>query len=439
VSSGYRCGVRAHSLFPVTRGLLIGLDILMAGLVTVAVLQVDPDVAPWVTVVAGLGFGGWYGWGRSTIRVHEAPIAAPRGAWWPAGAWVLGLLVLWVALLLTSTAALWIAFPMMLLQMHVLGPHRGVLAVGVTTLLAVGAGPLERLGTDASIGFILGPVVGAAVAVAVMLGFEALARESEERQRTVVELTEAREHLAAAERDAAIAGERERLAREIHDTLAQGFSAIELLLRAADAGIGVDDARVRGYVDQARRTALDNLGEARRFVRALAPADLDGATLVAALQRVAQRAQDTAASEGAPEALVISVETSGPRRALPIAVEAALVRVAQSALANVVQHSGAGSVAVTLTFLEGEVILDVVDDGCGFDADRQPDRTRPGGFGLVAMSSRALELGGTLVVETAPGDGTAVAVRLPTGDPAGIEPTVHPTVHPTDDELQEAR
>jgi len=55
------------------------------------------------------------------------------------------------------------------------------------------------------------------------------------------------------------------------------------------------------------------------------------------------------------------------------------------------------------------------------------------------MRSRALELGGTLVVETAPGDGIAVAVRLPTGEPAGIEPTVHPTVHPTDDELQEAR
>ncbi|RYV52778.1 sensor histidine kinase [Pengzhenrongella frigida] len=407
----------------------------MAGLISIAVLQADPTVSPWATVLAGGAFGAWYAWGRATIRVLEAPITTPRGAWWPAGAWITGLALLWVVLLVTSTAALWIAFPMMLLQMHVLGPHRGVLAVSATTLLAVGTGLLERAGTDASIGFVLGPVVGAAVAVAVVLGFEALARESEERQRTVEELTEVREHLAAAERDAAVAGERERLAREIHDTLAQGFSAIELLLRAADAGIGVDDTRARGYLDQARRTALDNLGEARRFVRALAPADLDGATLVAALERVARRAQDTAASDGTPEALVVRVQTAGPRRALPIALEAALVRVAQSALANVVQHAGARNAAVTLAFLDDEVILDVVDDGRGFDPDRQPDRSHPGGFGLVAMSSRAHELGGTLAVETAPGDGTAVAVRLPTSDPSGSGRTAPFTA----DDLQEAR
>lgn len=399
----------AHATFPVTRGLLIGLDVLVAALLVTAVLQPDPSVRPWVAVVAALAFGLLYAWGRAAIRIHEQPITTPRGAWWPAGAWVAGLLLLWVALLATSTSALWLAFPLTLLEMHVLGPHRGVLAVVATTVLAVGAGLVERTG-DFSPGLVLGPVVGAAVAVAVMLGLEALARESDERRRTVEDLTAVREHLAAAERDAAVAGERERLAREIHDTLAQGYSAIELLLRSADQSIGTDDDRARRFVEQARETAADNLGEARRFVRALAPADLDGATLVAALERVAERAQDTA------DGLVVRVETSGSRRPLPVALEAALVRVAQSALANVVQHSAARHAVVTLTYLDDEVILDVVDDGRGFDPHVERTSARPGGFGLVAMGSRIQEIGGTLTVESAPGEGTAVAVRLPVAE-----------------------
>ena len=418
MTGGYGDRVPAHATFPVTRGLLIGLDVLVTALLVTAVLQPDPAVSPWLLLVAGMAFGALYAWGRVAIRVHERPISARRGTWWPAGAWVAGLLILWIALLATSTSALWIAFPLTLLEMHVLGPHRGVVAVAVTTLLAIGAGLLDRAGTDVPLGLVLGPLVGAAVAVAVMLGLEALARESDERRRTVEELMAVREHLASAERDAAVAGERVRLAREIHDTLAQGYSAIELLLRSADRCVGTDDARARHLIDQARTTASENLGEARRFVRALTPADLDGATLVAALQRVAERAEATA------DGLRVRVETSGARRALPVALEAALVRVAQSALANVVQHSGAGDAVVTLTYLDEEVILDVVDDGRGFASDE-------GGFGLAAMASRIREIGGTLTVESAPGDGVAVAVRLPVdlrveARPDEVEPQVGP-------------
>ncbi|HWJ85162.1 MAG TPA: sensor histidine kinase [Cellulomonas sp.] len=397
--------MRPHPSAPVTRGLLIALDVLVVALLVTAAVQPSPSVEPWVTITVGVAFGLVYARGRTAIRLDDVPGVTGRGAWWPAGAWMLGLMLIWVALLATSTAGLWIAFPLMLLQMHVLGPHRGTLAVAGTTMLAVGAGLLQKSAADPAIGFVLGPVLGGGVAVGVVLGLEALARESDGRRRTVEELTAVREHLAAAERDAAVAGERERLAREIHDTLAQGYSAIELLLRAADASIGADDELARRYVDQARTTAQENLGEARRFVHALAPADLDGATLVAALQRVAARTQETA--DGG---LRVRVETSGTRRRLPVAVEAALVRVAQSALANVVQHADARTAAVTLTYLDDEVFLDVVDDGRGFAG--RPDPTR--GFGLVAMGSRIQELGGTLTVESAPGDGTAIAVRLPT-------------------------
>lgn len=397
----------------------------MVGLLVVAVLRAVDSIAVWVPLLAAGVFGALYGWGRAKIRVHEAPLDATRGRWWPAGAWITALILTWAVLLHVSTGSVWIAFPLMLLQMHVLGPRRGVLAVVVTTVLAGVDGLLQQAGADTSIGPVLGPAIGAAVAVVVTLGFEALARESQERQRTLDELTQAREEVAAAGREAAIAGERERLAREIHDTLAQGYSAIELLLRAANTSVGSDDTRARSYIDQARRTAQDNLGEARRFVRALAPADLDGSTLVAALHRIAERTQARAVDEasGAPgpsrhttPALTVRVETSGPLRALPLPVETALVRIAQSALANVVQHAGARHATLTLTFLPEEVILDVVDDGFGFDPDQQRDTTRPGGFGLQAMRSRVRELGGSLSVESSPGDGTAIAVRVPAPD-----------------------
>ncbi|MFE7408416.1 sensor histidine kinase, partial [Isoptericola sp. NPDC057559] len=359
--------------------------------------------------------------GRLRERVADRPITAPRGAGWPGGAWMLVLGVLWLALAAAAPGALWVAFPLMLLQMHVLGPHRGVVAVALTALAAVAAwawwsGALV-------VGAVLGPLLGGAVAVGVVLGLEAMVRETQERQRMLAELQATREDLADAERDRAVAAERERLAREIHDTLAQGYSAIELLLRAARARVGSDDDAARAGLDQARDVARENLAEARRFVRDLAPADLagaDGTALTAALRRVAGRV----AERGGP---TVSVTVTGTPRPVGAPVETALLRVAQSALANVAQHAGARAAAVTLSYLDDAVALDVVDDGVGFD----PDATAPdapavqagsGGYGLVAMRSRAAELGGTLSVESAPGRGTALAVELPVapaGEPGG--------------------
>lgn len=402
----------------VTRRLLVGLDVLVAGLVVVAVVRTAGAVPLWTALLTASVFAALYAAGRVTIRVHEAPLDAARGRWWPAGAWIVGLIAVWAVFLQLSPGALWIAFPLMLLQMHVLGPRRGVVAVVVTTVIAAVDGIVLRAPGDLSIAPALGPAVGAAVAVAVTLGLEALVREADARERMLEELARARDEVVAAEQEAAIANERERLAREIHDTLAQGFSAIELLLRAADGTVGADEARARAYIEQARSTARDNLAEARRFVRALAPADLDGASLVAALRRIAARAQAAASSgstaqDGPPVTLTVQVRTSGAPRPLPLQVEAALVRIAQSALANVVQHADARHATLTLEFLPEEVILDVVDDGRGFDVVEQPAPDRDGGFGLAAMRSRAGELGGSLTVETSPGDGTAVAARLP--------------------------
>ena len=404
----------SHPVLATTRVLQVGLDVLVVGLVLFAVGQVlatgGSRGGPVVVVLLGAATLAVYALGRARVRVSARPISEPRGAWWPGGAWMLGLGVLWLALAAVAPGALWVAFPLMLLQMHVLGPHRGVVAVALTAVVAIGAWAWWS-GTLV-VGGVLGPLLGGCVAVGVVLGLEALVRETQERQRMLAELQAVREHLADAERARAVVGERERLAREIHDTLAQGYSAIELLLRAARDRVGVDDDAARAGVDRARDVARENLAEARRFVRDLAPADLSGAggtALAAALRRVADRAAD----RGGP---AVTVTVTGTPRPVGTPVETALLRVAQSALANVAQHARAGTAAVTLSYLDDAVALDVVDDGVGFDPELpQTLGASPGGggFGLVAMRSRARELGGTLSVESAPGRGTALAVELP--------------------------
>ena len=300
--------------------------------------------------------------------------------------------------------------------------------MAATTVIAVAGALHDGL---APLGSIFGPVVGAAVAVAVVRGFEAVVRESQERQAVIAELVRTRSELARAERDQATAAERERLAREIHDTLAQGFSSINLLLRAADRSLADGDVpTAREQIAVARDAAHENLDEARRVVRALAPSGLEATTLIGALERLA--AQSTQRST-----IVWHVSVSGEPRALPLTVEATLLRVAQSAVANVIQHSGATRADLTVTYLDDAVALDVVDDGRGFDPDLPAEGA--GGFGLRAMRSRITELGGTLAVESVPGGhaGTALAVHVPlvetpgeTGDPTGS--AITDTTDPTD-------
>jgi signal transduction histidine kinase len=420
-----------HARVTAARSLRRGIDVLVVALVAVAVVAAWHGVgadgttaarAVVATALAGLLLGV-YAWGA---------VRAPRTG---LSAWVAALGLVWVALLVAEPAGLWLAFPLMFLELHVLSRRSGLVAVAATTLVSVAAA-LAR--GQQPVGSVLGPVLGALVATGVVLGLDAVSRESAERQRVIDELVRARAQAAEAERAEGVAVERERLAREIHDTLAQGFSSVELLLRSADAAIAAGDgARARDLVATARAEAGRNLEEARRVVRALAPPDLDAATLVGALRRVAERASAT----GEPR---VRVDVSGTPQPVPVPVETALLRIAQSALANVAQHAGARDAVLTVTFLDApapraatgsasagtgaEIVLDVVDDGRGFDpatldADAAAEPAGDGGavseqaarrgFGLAAMRSRVRELGGTLVVESSPGRGTAVSVRIP--------------------------
>ncbi|MGJ3509078.1 sensor histidine kinase [Enemella sp. A6] len=383
----------------ITKVLLNGLDVMLIGLVALAVATgAGAGNSPWLMAVLGATFLTVYVVGRVTIRTHAAPLDAPRGKWWPNGAWILLLIVLWAGLLHTSPSGLWVAFPLALLAMHALGPIWGGVAVAVATTMAIVHGLWSA--PQVTLGTVLGPLLGSAVAVTVLLGLEGLARETENRQQLLDELSRARGWLAEAERERAVLGERERLAREIHDTLAQGLSAIDLLLRAAGPQIGEGSARE--LVERAGDTARQNLTEARRFVHALTPADLEHHPLPEAMRRAIEQA-------GGSNGLHAQLRIVGEPRWLPVVTEAAVLRILQSALANVTQHADATTVEATLTYGPNEVSLDVVDDGIGFD----PSQHKPDGFGLRGIRSRVAELGGRVVVVSAPGDGTTVAVTLP--------------------------
>ena len=238
-------------------------------------------------------------------------------------------------------------------------------------------------------------------------------RKNEERVTALEQAREANRQLQASlaenaglhrqlliqAREAGVLDERQRMAREIHDTLAQGLTGIVTQLQAAEQAGG---ERWRQHFTAAIRMARESLTEARRSVDALRPQPLETAGLGEALAGVAE-------GWSALHGVSVQVTTTGTVRALPPEAELALLRAAQEALANVARHAQAGAVALTLSYLDHEVTLDVRDDGRGFG-------TRPGGgFGLTAMRERIEGLSGTVRVRSEPGSGTTISARVPHG------------------------
>ncbi|OIJ26576.1 sensor histidine kinase [Nocardioides luteus] len=235
---------------------------------------------------------------------------------------------------------------------------------------------------------------------------------SQERADTIIRLEHAlaenarlQEQLVAQSRQTGVRDERERLAREIHDTIAQSLAGVVAQLQAAQGS--ADDEDVRRRVTRATEMARTALVEARRSVQDLAPAELADGCLTDALSGLVT-------AWGSDHGATVSFTVVGEARALHTEVEATLLRIAQEALANVAKHSGAARVGVTLTFddvAEGpEVTLDVRDDGAGFEPGLPRKDTS---FGLGVMRDRAERLAGTFTLESAPGSGTAVSARVP--------------------------
>jgi signal transduction histidine kinase len=228
-------------------------------------------------------------------------------------------------------------------------------------------------------------------------------------EATLAENAGLHEQLVTQAREAGILDERQRMAREIHDTLAQGLTGVITQLQAAEQAADDPDGWRRHFA-AASQLARESLSEARRSVDALRPEPLETGRLSDALADVAGR---WSALHGIPA----QVAATGAARPMPAVAEVALLRTAQEALANVAKHAAATRVGVTLSYLENEVALDVRDDGVGFDPDQPANVAsvagRDGGFGLIAMRQRIEDLAGTLQVESEPGGGTAVSACIP--------------------------
>jgi signal transduction histidine kinase len=229
--------------------------------------------------------------------------------------------------------------------------------------------------------------------------------ESQQRAELITELESTRDELAEAHHTAGVMAERERMAREIHDTLAQGMTSIVMLAQAAQVelqrdGVGPAATKLAAIED----TARENLAEARALVAAFTPVALSGATLTEVLRRQAER---FSAETGVDVQLALDMPDEEVA-ALPQGQQVVLLRAAQESLANVRKHAGATQVRITLGMSAVGTGIEIRDDGLGFEPEAPAT-----GFGLAAMRGRVEESGGSVQVDSTPGMGTRVQVLIP--------------------------
>ncbi|MDK6259721.1 sensor histidine kinase [Corynebacterium frankenforstense] len=363
------------------------------------------------------------------------------------GWWLAVVLLLWFALLMLSTDFLWLLFPLVFVIMHVAGDGVPGMAVVAATLVvgvtvpALGL-PVISEADGWNVGGLIGPTLGVAFAVAVRHVYRALVEELERQREIARQLALTRARALAAENEAGRLAERERISREIHDTLAQGFNSVVLFSRAAGKALDSGDTRTAaerlGVIGE---VAAENLAEARRLVAAGrsgarggrsgavdAAADpvgsADGAdaaggsgsgaaggsaagNAVAAGPDLRTRLEELAAATTRRFGLPVEVVVDPPGEVTGPAAEV-LERVTRESLTNAVRHSGADRARVTLGVWEHEATLDIHDDGHGFDPDAVPE----GHFGLAGLRDRAAEAGGSLAIDSSD-RGTTVTARIP--------------------------
>lgn len=310
-----------------------------------------------------------------------------------------------VAAVALVEVANWAAFVVVPQLFWLLPIGRAIVATVLVTLLIPVTSAVSR-GRDAA-----EAVGGLAPQVLFLTGFGVLvgiyihrvALESDERGRLIAQLEASRARVAELSHRAGVATERERLAGEIHDTLAQGFTSIVTLLQAAQAEWDTEAPAARRHVDLAVRSAKENLQEARHLVAASTPVALPGHSLTGAVGRSAERFSEETGVH-------VVQETAGPPRRLAAETEIVLLRATQELLANAARHAAARTVTIRLDFTEPDAVtLGVADDGSGFD----PAVVGADSFGLAMMRTRVERLGGGLAVDAAPGRGTTVTVRVP--------------------------
>ena len=310
---------------------------------------------------------------------------------------VLAMLAVSIWLVPRSTYVLFAVVPVIFISMR-LFPAVFLVATAmfVPTLVSLAQdGPTENLFRSVL------PIAAIGTAFAVLIGVWIIrvVSQNAERAELIASLEASQAEVARLSHETGVAAERERLAGEIHDTLAQGFTSIVTLVQATESELGRSEAQVRRHLDLMLRTARENLAESRALVAALAPASLTESSLTDALSRQAARL----AEEGVPT----TFDVMGARRPLPTGIDVVLLRTLQESLSNIRKHARASTVEVVLSYQDTAVVLLVTDNGVGFDVSSVTD-----GFGLRGMRSRVDQVGGTLSVTSEPGVGTTVELEV---------------------------
>ncbi len=400
---GWSCspeGSSARELDQMWRRQLVWWHVFFAVLAvtTVVVLVAEHrDQLVWqVACVVGVALA-YVVWGRRGMGERD-----PRaGATYVAVAWTLMV----VLLALDGTGTAWILTFGLFPQTWAILPRNRAAGAVVTAILLIAAvrwWQAPRTG-DGAVGIAISTAIMLALSLTLGLFIDRIISEADTRARTIDELHRTQAELAAAERAQGVAGERERISREIHDTLAQGFTSVLTLARATEAALERGDLEtVRERVRLIEATAADNLSEARLIVAEMTPGHLQSRTLPEALGRLV----DTVATESG---MVGRLVVDGEPLVLSANSEVVLLRTAQEGLANVRRHSGASSFEVLLTYAaDAPVSLEVTDDGVGFEPD-DPAR----GFGLDGATARAADVGGRFEVHSSSGNGTRLRMEVP--------------------------
>lgn len=400
-------GGLVHGLGRTTAATLVAIVFFGVYLAGLRFLHSDTDL------VGGVGSG----WSTAT--------RASSGVW----VWLSALSLIWGAGVMVSDGFVWVALPLYLLVLGLLPDRAGAVAAFVLMVMSVGLGLLHGrvAGVATSSEVWLGMLVPACVALVGRVVFVQLRLDARRHRELAARLAAAHDSLAATERTQGVLAERERLAREIHDTIGQGLASIVVLARTAHSGsmnmsdaAAAADGQVADTRDRSRAetlaliesTARDNLAEARRFIRDLGhPGE---ASLEESLRLLAQDAQRRTAAAGEPLDVEFAVEGRAPSD-MDDRLTAALHRGVQASVANVIQHAHATRCRIGLAWFADHVVVDVVDDGVGFDPRSIDDREH---FGLTALHSRAAEAGIDVTLDSAPGEGTTVALSAPLAAPA---------------------
>jgi signal transduction histidine kinase len=247
--------------------------------------------------------------------------------------------------------------------------------------------------TPAHITWVLGTAVGALLLVVAVIVWKA--------RRHTIELARAR--MQSEAEFSAVWNERNRIARELHDTLAQGLGAISMQLEVAKRKLPAD-SEAREPLDEARALARSNLAEARNSIWNMRSQVLETGDLAKALGDILRSLTDGAGTQS-------ELRVRGRARRLAPVTENNLLRIGQEAITNAAKHAGAKRIDVLLEFAERHVQLSVLDDGRGFDSEHPPKSE--GGFGLLGMRERAAQMHGQFGITSQPGEGTVITLNLP--------------------------